>query len=75
VFFNWPFSKTYRVKCPDGSVKSVYRHVDDAFPLYIQGWQGDFNAEIKAMEAGGGRTKPTYRLAYKKGINEAPLLP
>jgi hypothetical protein len=28
------------VKCPDGSEKRVYRDVHDAFPLYIEGWNG-----------------------------------
>ena len=25
--------KSYKIKCPDGSIKTVYRDVDDAFPL------------------------------------------
>ena len=33
----WLFSKTYTVHCPDGNVKTVYKSIDDAFPLYIPG--------------------------------------
>jgi len=35
-----PWSKSYVVKCPDRSERTVYKNVDDAFPLYIKGWKG-----------------------------------
>ncbi|GAA3458480.1 hypothetical protein ACFFSW_04470 [Saccharothrix longispora] len=31
-----PWSKRYKVKCRDGSVKYVHRDVDDAFPLELR---------------------------------------
>ena len=40
----WLWGKSYRVRCPDGSLKTVYRNLDDAFPLFIPGWQGDLSA-------------------------------
>ena len=33
-----PFSKSYIVKCDDGSEKHVYKRVDDAFPLELAGF-------------------------------------
>lgn len=49
----WPFAKTRFVRCPDGSIKTVYKTFDDAFPLYIPGWQGEVAAqsEIQGMPA------------------------
>lgn len=49
---NWPFSKTYRHKCPDGTIKTVYRNIDDAFPLFIPGWQSNTAAVVKAEVIG-----------------------
>ena len=41
----WPWGKTYTVKCPDGSEKTVHRNVDAAFPLFIKGWKGQLKGE------------------------------
>ena len=42
----WPWlGKSYTVTCPDGTKRTIYRDVDDAFPLYIPGWKGGFKAE------------------------------
>lgn len=60
MFINWPFSKTYKHRCPDGSVKTVYRNVDHAFPLFIPGWQANMGAAIKAQELGTGEIKGEY---------------
>jgi hypothetical protein len=32
-----PFAKTYRVKCPDGTTRNVYKEMDDALPLGLRG--------------------------------------
>jgi len=56
----WPFGKSYHVKCPDGSIKTVYRKVDSAFPLFIPGWKGDVSAELKAFEQLPAQAKATY---------------
>jgi hypothetical protein len=47
---NLPFLKTYTIKCPDGSTRTVYKNIDKAFPLYIPGWNGKFNANIEALK-------------------------
>jgi len=46
----WPFWKTYKVRCPDGTVKTVYRQIEDAFPLYIPGWEGKININLAALQ-------------------------
>ena len=60
MLINWPFSPTYRHKCPDGTIKTVYKNVDRAFPLYIPGWQGNVAADVKAQEIGTGELKAEY---------------
>jgi hypothetical protein len=60
LLINWPFSKSYRVRCPDRTVKTIYRNIDDAFPLYIPGWKGDVRADIKAMEQATANVAAAY---------------
>jgi hypothetical protein len=67
------FGKTYRVKCPDGSHKWVHRNVDDAFPLYIKGYQGDVNAELTGLSevsASAGATYATKIQGLLFGLDE-----
>jgi len=52
--------KTYRVKCPDGTIRDVYKNVDDAFPLFIQGFQADVTAELKAIDGLSAKAKAAY---------------
>lgn len=53
----WFISKTYRHKCPNGAVKIVYRSIDDAFPLFLPGWQAKIAADIKVPEVGAAGVK------------------
>jgi hypothetical protein len=41
----------YRVKCPDGSMKLVYRNVDDAFPLVFRGLETEFYTAKGRLDA------------------------
>ena len=59
----WPLSKTYKVKSPDGHVKTVYRNVDDAFPLFIPGWKANINAAGKFLERLSGEIRAEYSTA------------
>lgn len=43
---------TYKRRCPDGSVKAVYRNVDEAFPLYIQGWDAKAAVSLESVVGG-----------------------
>ena len=56
----WLFSKTYQHKCPDGSVKVVFKNVDDAFPLFIPGWKGEVAADVKTSEIAIAQLKAEY---------------
>jgi hypothetical protein len=58
--FNWPWSKTYQVKCADGSSRTVYRNIDDACPLYISGWKGDISADLRGISELSGEAKAKY---------------
>ena len=44
------FGKTYKHKCPDGSIKIVYKNIDDAFPLFLPGWEGKISGNVKGLE-------------------------
>jgi hypothetical protein len=56
----WPFSKTYQHKCPDGSVKVVYKNIDDAFPLFLPGWQAAVSSEVTVPNVGAGSVRAEY---------------
>ncbi len=58
-----PFSKTYKVRCPDGSVKTVYKNVDDAFPLHVPGWKANLSATGKFIDKVDANVKAEYSTA------------
>lgn len=33
--FKWPFFRTRKIRCPDGTVRIVHKDIDDLFPLSI----------------------------------------
>jgi hypothetical protein len=52
--------KTYTVKCKDGSKKTVYKKINDAFPLYIPGWKGSINASGNYINQINANVKSEY---------------
>ncbi len=56
----WGFGKSREVKCPDGSIKTVYKDVNDAFPLFIQGYDGNLAAKINTESIGGAHIDGSY---------------
>ena len=42
-----PFAKSYEKKCPDGTTKTVYKKVEDAFPLSINGYEAKISSKLK----------------------------
>jgi hypothetical protein len=42
-----PWSRTYVVRCPDGSARVVHRKIDDAFPLDLQSSRTKFSAGVR----------------------------
>lgn len=46
--WSWvPFAKTYKLTCPDKSVRIIYKNVNDAFPLFIEGWEANLAGKVK----------------------------
>jgi hypothetical protein len=43
-----PFSISYEKKCRDGSRKTVYKKVEDAFPLAINGYEANIATKLKS---------------------------
>jgi hypothetical protein len=43
-----PLSKSYHIKCGNGSIKTIYKKADDAFPLFISGYEGNISAKVNS---------------------------
>lgn len=44
------FSKTRKVKCPDGTERFVYNNINDVFPLSVSEKSSKFDANLKVPE-------------------------
>ena len=40
------FNKTFTRRCPDGTTHTIYRNIDDAFPLYIVDKDDSFSGKV-----------------------------
>lgn len=58
------FFKVWKHRCPDGTERLVYKNVDDAFPLYIPGW----NAKLAATADGGAIGSADVKAEYTTKI-------
>lgn len=61
----WPFSKTYTKRHSDGREKTLYRNVDDAFPLYIPGWNVSLAAAGNVIDKVNANMKAEYSSAIQ----------
>jgi hypothetical protein len=60
------FSLTMRkVKCPDGSVKTIYRKPRKAFPLALTELSGKAEAAIGGLQAVSGKVTGEYAKEYR----------
>jgi hypothetical protein len=53
-------SWTYEHQCPDGTVRIVYKNVDDAFPLFIPGWNGNVESNLETIKGAQINIKAEY---------------
>lgn len=60
MIINWPFSRTRRIRCPDGSIKIVQRNINDVFPLALKEMQAKIEAEVNADNTGLFRLNGEY---------------
>jgi hypothetical protein len=71
--FNFPWGKTYKIRCCDGSTRTIHKDLDHACPLYIQGWKADASAGIKGISDLSGEAKLKYESQIENllfGLNE-----
>ena len=47
---HWPFSKMRRIRCPDGSERTVFKNPDDAFPLLAKDWSASVKATTETLK-------------------------
>src|SRR3954447_7429870 len=57
----WPFEKTKTIKCPDGHIAIVYKHLDDALPLELRNANSKFGAKGSATGVGSGNIAGEYQ--------------
>jgi hypothetical protein len=50
MLINWFFSKTYRIKCPDGTIKSYVKDIDKAFPLSLKDTQAKIDSAVSLQK-------------------------
>jgi hypothetical protein len=56
-----PLIKTYTVRCPDGSFRTVYKHVNDAFPLFLQGFHGKAQTSLNELKGASATLNAEYQ--------------
>jgi hypothetical protein len=59
VGLHW--SKTYKVKCCDGSVKIVYRNIDDALPFAVYSPSASIKASVDSTPAASRQISGDYQ--------------
>jgi hypothetical protein len=47
---DWPWSKHYHRRCPDGSTKLVHKNVDEALPLHVGDHRNDVRTERNMLQ-------------------------
>jgi hypothetical protein len=55
----------YKHKCKDGSVKVVYRDVNDAFPLFIEDFKGSVDGNLEAIKGAPVKVRADYETKIK----------
>lgn len=67
MILNLPFTKKYRVRCKDGSVKTVYRHIDDVYPLITKDKEQSSKGNV-TIEGIGGANLDTQSRTKIQGL-------
>lgn len=57
---SWPWSKTYTVRCPDGTTRELHKDIDEAVPLSLKGFKADIEASVKGVPKLSGAAKAKY---------------
>jgi len=47
---NWPWSKTRRVNCKDGTCRDIYKNPDEAFPLFTRDLSTNITAQVEMLK-------------------------
>lgn len=55
------FSKTYKHKCPDGSIKIIHKNIDDAFPLAVKDVETNSKGGLEAKDIASLNVSTDYK--------------
>jgi hypothetical protein len=61
MIINFPFSKTFKHRCPDGTIRIIHRNVDTAFPLFIETANNKTNINLDGIKGFKGKIKNDYK--------------
>lgn len=56
----WSFFQKKKIKCPDGSVRFVYRNIDQAFPIHLRDVQSSLSAKLGVDGLAEGAAENKY---------------
>jgi len=61
-FRKWlPGAKNYTIKCPDGTTRTIYKDINEAFPLAIRDSNSKFDSDIKAENLAAAKVSVDYQ--------------
>lgn len=77
--FKWPFFRTRKIKCPDGTIRIVHKDIDDLFPLSISDNTSSLNGGLKIPEGleaniGADLTKAIKGVLFSIDGNNSSLI-
>ncbi|WP_188416320.1 hypothetical protein [Mucilaginibacter galii] len=57
----WPGAKSYTFKCPDGTTRTIYKDINEAFPLAIRDAKSKIDSDIKAEKLAAAKISVDYQ--------------
>lgn len=60
MLINWFFSKTFKQRCPDGTIRHIHKNIDKAMPLALKDMQTKFDADLSTQKKSLGLLNVEY---------------
>jgi hypothetical protein len=72
MVINWPFSRTYKHKGKDGTIRIGHKNVDDAIPLSVRDREGSVAAGVGAKELATAKANAKHASKIKGLLFDLP---